>query len=100
MPANTYIASALAVSGVGAKPVFVDVDDAYLVDAAPARSGSYARAQKRSCRCTSTAKPYRWTAIMTFARRHGIRVVEDACQAHGARWERPPSRELRGRRML
>jgi dTDP-4-amino-4,6-dideoxygalactose transaminase len=85
MPANTYIASALAVSGVGAKPVFVDIDDAYLIDAALLEAALTPRTKAiMPVHLYGQAVPM--DAIVTFARRHGLRVVEDACQAHGARW--------------
>ncbi len=48
------------------------------------RRRDQARAPSPSCRCTSTATPPRWTGCMALAERHGLAVVEDACQAHGA----------------
>ncbi len=64
VPANTYIASALAVSAAGARPVLVDVDEYYL----SIRHCSNVRSRrrpKRSCRSTSTVKPYRWSRFST-----------------------------------
>ena len=48
------------------------------------------RERRRSCRCTSTASPRTWTRCSRL--RHGLRVVEDCAQAHGAALGRPPGR--------
>jgi dTDP-4-amino-4,6-dideoxygalactose transaminase len=83
IPANTYIASAIAVSAIGAEPVLVESDENYLIDASLLASALTPR--------TKAVMPvhlYGQVApmepILTFARRHGLRVIEDACQAHGA----------------
>lgn len=86
IPANTYIASALAVCAVGARPVLVDVDRTYLIDPALLESALTARTKAiMPVHLYGQAVPM--DAIATFARRHGLRVVEDASQAHGARWK-------------
>src|SRR3984957_12523264 len=87
IPANTYIASALAVSSTGARPVLVEPDDAYLIDP-----------QRLQAALTSPRKPNMpvhlygqavpMEPILAFAKRHGLRVIEDAAQAHGARYDR------------
>ena len=85
LPANTYIASALAVSSVGARPVLVDVDQNYLVD-----HGLLERALTPRTKAIMPVHLYGqavpMNAILEFARRHGLYVIEDASQAHGARW--------------
>lgn len=86
VPANTYIASAIAVSAVGAHPVLVDVGRAYLID--PARLESAVTPRTKAImpvHLYGQAVPME--PILAFARRRGLRVIEDACQAHGARWE-------------
>lgn len=89
MPANTYIASAVAVSAVGAKPTFVDMDDAYLMDAALLERALTARTKAiMPVHLYGQATPM--DGIMGFAREHGLRVIEDASQAHGARWNGKP----------
>lgn len=86
VPANSFIATAEAVSAVGAVPRFVDVDaDTHLVtaaDVAPA-IGPRTRAviPVHLFGATVDLDP-----IVALARRAGIAVVEDACQAHGARY--------------
>ena len=41
-----------------------------------------------------------WTQLQALRRQHGLLVVEDAAQAHGARWERRPRRLARARRRV
>lgn len=85
MPAMTYIATAEAVTFVGARPVFVDVEsDTGLMDLAAASRGVTSR--------TWGVIPVHlygqmvdMPKVMTFADQHGIRVIEDAAQAHAAR---------------
>jgi dTDP-4-amino-4,6-dideoxygalactose transaminase len=87
VPANTYIATALAVTQVGAKPVLVDVDAATF-------NMDMAKAEKKITRATKAVIPVHlygqaadMDAAMAMAARHGLKVVEDACQAHGARYK-------------
>lgn len=85
VPANTYIASALAVSAVGAKPVLVDVDQNYLIDPHLLDDAVTPRTKAiMPVHLYGQAVPM--DAILEFARRHGLYVIEDASQAHGARW--------------
>jgi dTDP-4-amino-4,6-dideoxygalactose transaminase len=84
IPANTYIASALAVSAAGARPVLVEADSTYLIDAELLERALTARTKAvMPVHLYGQAVPME--PIMAFARRHGLRVVEDASQAHGAR---------------
>jgi len=84
VPANTYIATWLAVSMVGATPVPVEPDEAsHCID--PAR---IAAAITGRTRCIMPVHlyghPCAMDEIMAIARDHGLLVVEDAAQAHGA----------------
>lgn len=89
IPGNTFIATALAVSATGATPVLADVEPlTHLLD--PAR---VEEALTPSTRAIVPVHLYGQLADMEaigeVARRHDLRVVEDACQAHGARrWGR------------
>jgi dTDP-4-amino-4,6-dideoxygalactose transaminase len=85
VPANTYIASALAVSATGAVPVLVDMADDYLIDVD--------LIERRITPRTKAILPvhlYGQTVAMNrvleIAARHRLRVIEDAAQAHGAKW--------------
>ncbi len=86
VPANTFIASAIAVSEVGARPVFVDVDASYLIDPALLDAALTPRTKAiMPVHLYGQAVPM--DPVLAFARKHGLRIIEDACQAHGARWK-------------
>jgi dTDP-4-amino-4,6-dideoxygalactose transaminase len=99
---NTFIATAEAISYCGAEPVFIDIDEkTYTMD--PQKLEDYLK------KCleppTSSVKPrpkavipvhiFGQTAdmdpIMAIARKHGLYVIEDACQAHGATYKGKPA---------
>ena len=84
VPANSFIATAEAVTLVGAQPRFVDVDpNSHLMTAetvAPA-IGSRTRAVIAVHLFGATVD---LDPIVELCAAHGIAVVEDACQAHGA----------------
>jgi len=86
-PANTFIATVLAIMSVGATPVFVDMDPAtYTIDprAIPAAVTSKTRA---IVPVHLYGQPIDLDAVMEAAARHHLLVVEDAAQAHGARYK-------------
>lgn len=87
MPANTYIASALAVSAVGARPVLVEADSAYLLDSDLLETALTPRT-KAVMPVHLYGQAVAMDAVVEFARRYGLRVIEDASQAHGARYDR------------
>jgi len=85
LPPNTFIATAEAVSLVGATPVFADVDDAtQCLDPQAVRHAIGPRT-----RAVIAVHLFGRTAdvatLAVLAREHGIHLIEDACQAHGAR---------------
>ncbi|HWI31346.1 MAG TPA: DegT/DnrJ/EryC1/StrS family aminotransferase [Microbacterium sp.] len=84
MPANTFIATAEAASRIGAIPVFVDVDDAYLLidpEAIEAAITERTRAIVPVHLFGQTAPTERITEI---AAAHDLVVIEDAAQSQGA----------------
>ncbi len=87
VPANTFIATALAVTSAGARPVLVDCDprtfniDPRLMEAAITSK------TKALLPVHLTGQPVDMAAIREIATRHGLLIVEDAAQAHGARFE-------------
>jgi dTDP-3-amino-3,4,6-trideoxy-alpha-D-glucose transaminase len=86
VPSNSFIATAEAVSAVGAVPVMMDVDpDTHLVTAEIVQ-----RHLTPGVRCVIPVHLYGGTVdmdpIVELAREAGIYVIEDACQAHGARY--------------
>jgi aminotransferase EvaB len=87
---NTFYATVGAIVAVGARPVFVDVDDQYAIDAGRIAAAITPR--------TKAILPVYWTglppdmpAIMQIARRHRLFVVEDACPAVGAAYDGTPA---------
>ena len=86
VPANSFIATAEAVSAVGATPRLVDVDpDSHLITAE-----IVARSLTPRVRCVIPVHLFGATVdldpILALASDAGLRVIEDACQAHGARY--------------
>jgi dTDP-4-amino-4,6-dideoxygalactose transaminase len=84
--AHTFIATAEAITATGARPRFVDV----LPDTLLMNPEELAAAITPHTRAVIPVhlygQPCDMTAIMAVARRHGLKVIEDAAQAHGARW--------------
>ncbi len=84
---HTFIATAEAVSLTGATPVFVDVDPVtYTMDPAALRKAITPRT-RAIIPVHLYGQPAAMDAIMTIAREHNLFVVEDACQAHLAKWD-------------
>lgn len=81
---NTFIATAEAVSLCGAKPVFVDVDSrTYNMDPAGLKRAITPRT-KAIIPVHLFGQMADMDPILAIAREHGLMVIEDACQAHGA----------------
>jgi dTDP-4-amino-4,6-dideoxygalactose transaminase len=84
VPAHTFIASALSVVHAGAVPVFCDVDQRTgLLDLASAEDAVSGRTAA-IMPVHLYGQPCDMEAVWSLARRHGLAVVEDAAQAHGA----------------
>jgi dTDP-4-amino-4,6-dideoxygalactose transaminase len=84
VPAHTYIASALAIAHVGATPVFCDVlEGTGLIDPDAARAAVTARTAAILA-VHLYGQVCDMDAIEAFAAPHGLLVLEDAAQAHGA----------------
>jgi dTDP-4-amino-4,6-dideoxygalactose transaminase len=84
--ANTFIATALAISTVGAKPVLVDIDpDTYNLNP-EILEAAITSATRAIIPVHLYGHPADMDPIVTIAQRHGVKVIEDACQAHGARY--------------
>lgn len=84
VPANTYIATWLAVSYVGATPVPVEpVPGVWNMDPSRLESALSSRT-KVVLPVHLYGQPADLDSVMDFARQHGLRVLEDAAQAHGA----------------
>ena len=84
VPSNTYIATALAVSCVGAKPVFAEpVLETYTMD--PARVETLITDRtKAMIPVHLQGRPADMDPILELARKYRLKVIEDVAQAHGA----------------
>ena len=87
---NTFYATVGAIVAVGARPIFVDVDDQFAIDHTKLDAAITPR--------TKAVLPVWWTglppdlpAILDIARRRGLRVVEDACPATGGAFDGRPA---------
>lgn len=82
--ANTFIATTLAISSTGASPVLVDCDPVtYNIDPAAIEAVITPRT-KALMPVHLYGQPANMDAVLAVARAHGLVVIEDACQAHGA----------------
>jgi dTDP-3-amino-3,4,6-trideoxy-alpha-D-glucose transaminase len=86
VPSHTFIATWLAVSGVGARIVPVEVDpDTFLID--PAAVAAAVTSRTAAIIAVSLyGHPADMDALSAIAARHGLFLLEDAAQAHGARY--------------
>jgi dTDP-3-amino-3,4,6-trideoxy-alpha-D-glucose transaminase len=86
VPSHTFIATWVAVTRVGAVPVPVEPDPAtYVVDAA-AVEAAVTRHTRAVVPVHLYGQPYDVDAVAAVAARHGLAVLDDAAQAHGARY--------------
>jgi dTDP-4-amino-4,6-dideoxygalactose transaminase len=91
VPGNSFIASAEAVTRTGHRVVFADVEpESYVLDVASVRAKLTPRT-KAVVAVHLYGHPCDMDALMAFAREHGLAVIEDCAQAHGA--------QVRGRRV-
>lgn len=87
VPSNTYIATALAVTYVGAKPVFVEPDiRTYNIDPALIEE-KLTPNTKAIMPVHLYGQPCDMDPILAIAKKHGLYVLEDCAQAHGATYK-------------
>jgi len=87
VPSNTYIATWLAVSQCGATPIPVEpIDDTYNIDPTRIEAAVTPRT-KVILPVHLYGQPADMDAILGIARKHGLKVLEDGAQAHGARYK-------------
>lgn len=85
--ANTFVATAFAISTCGAKPVLVDIDrETYNLDPDQLEA-TITPATKAILPVHLYGHPADMDPILAIAREHRLKVIEDACQAHGARYK-------------
>ncbi len=84
---STFMATAEAISYCGATPVFVDIEpETYTMDASLLEAAITPRT-KAIVPVHLFGQVADMDAVMSVARKHGLPVVEDACQAHGAEYK-------------
>lgn len=87
VPSNTFIATALAVSSCGATPVFVEPKiETYNLDSG-AIEAAITDKTKAIMPVHLYGQPCEMDEINAVAKKHGLKVIEDACQAHGAKYK-------------
>lgn len=83
VPANTYIATVMAVTLNGATPVFIEPDEYYNIDA-----GKIERSITTKTKAIIVVHLYgqavNMSAVVDIAKKYNIEVIEDCAQAHGA----------------
>jgi dTDP-3-amino-3,4,6-trideoxy-alpha-D-glucose transaminase len=90
VPTNSFIATAEAVSMTGAKPVLVDVEEETSVLSAATVEPAITDATRCVIPVHLYGRPVDMDPLLALCRERGIRVIEDACQAHGARYKGKP----------
>ena len=86
IPAHTYMATATSVLSVGAIPIIVDIDDSLTISPAAVEAAIGKRTR-------AIIPVHMWGAacdmgaIMAIAEKHGLTVIEDACQGVGGSYE-------------
>ena len=83
VPANTYIASVLAVTANGATPVFIEPTEFYNIDPTKIECAITGRT-KAILPVHLYGQPAEMLAIMEIAHKYNLFVVEDCAQSHGA----------------
>jgi dTDP-4-amino-4,6-dideoxygalactose transaminase len=84
--AHTFTATAAAIVLAGARPVFVDIlEDTMLMDPETIEAAITPRT-RAIIPVHLYGQPCEMDRIMDIARRHDLKVIEDAAQAHGASW--------------
>jgi dTDP-4-amino-4,6-dideoxygalactose transaminase len=89
-PARTYIASASCIVARGARPVVVDVDRDSQVVTVDTLEAARTPRTRAAVVVHLAGWPCPMPAIMDWARQHGIRIIEDCAQAHGAEYDGIP----------
>lgn len=86
VPANTFIATVLAITYVGAKPVFIDADiNTFLIDPKKIEQ-SITKRTKAIVVVHLYGRTVNMEPIKRVAQKFSLKIIEDAAQAHGAVW--------------
>lgn len=87
VPSNTFIATALAVSYTGARLIFVEPEvETYNID--PLRIEEHITSKTKAVIAVHLyGQPADMSKIVDIGKRYGLKIIEDAAQAHGARYQ-------------
>ncbi len=92
--AHTFIATAEAINAAGARPVFVDIDPvSYTMDSTKIEKAITPKT-KAIIPVHLYGQPADMDAINAIAAKHNLPVIEDSCQAHGAKYKGHPTGSL------
>jgi perosamine synthetase len=90
LPSFTFVATAEVVIMAGAKPVFVDVDAATFNVSPRAIERAVTKKTKAIMPVDLYGLPGDAKPMREIANKHGLKIIEDACQAHGATYRGKP----------
>ena len=83
----TFVATVSAIDYTGATPVFVDIDPRSFTMDVTALEAAITKKTKAIIPVHLYGQPADMDPILEIAKRHGLVVIEDACQAHGAEYK-------------
>jgi dTDP-4-amino-4,6-dideoxygalactose transaminase len=86
----TFVATVAAIGYVGARAVYVDIDPATFTMDVNRLEGAITSRTKAILPVHLYGQPADMDPILEIAKRHGVKVIEDACQAHGAAYKGRP----------
>ena len=86
VPSHTFVASAAAIHHVGATPVLADCGADHLLDAASV-ARKITRRSKAIMPVQLNGRTANMDGIVALAQEHGLKIVEDSCQALGSRFK-------------
>ncbi|WP_291270414.1 DegT/DnrJ/EryC1/StrS family aminotransferase [Geothrix sp.] len=84
---HTFIATVEGISELGAKPVFVDVQDGTLLMDASKVEAAITSRTKAILPVHLYGQTVDMDPLLALAEKHDLKIVEDACQAHGAEYK-------------
>lgn len=86
LPSHTFVATAAAVNHVGGKPILVDCDNDHLISA-EAVEAAVTSNTRAIMPVQLNGRVANMDPILDTAQRHGLKIIEDSCQALGARFD-------------
>jgi len=87
VPVHTYFSTAMVVSNIGAKPVFVDIEPESFNIAPDLIEAKISKKTKAIIPVHLYGQPSEMEPIVKIAKKHKLAIIEDCCQAHGAKYK-------------